>query len=119
MATQALRRLPTLPVTFSSSGFSSTYTWSIYVPTVPEQTMRITEVLPYSSGNTNSPAYNPLGRPLPESNSVSYDQYVEIVNFGSSTKSINKFESTSATVPHRVAQVAPGRENRLVPAIRR
>jgi len=80
---------PTLPVSFSSSGFNSTYTWSIYVPTVTEQNLRITEVLPYASSVSNSPAFNPLGRSLPESNSVSYDQYVEIVNFGGSPVGIN------------------------------
>ena len=92
----------TLPVTFSSSGFSSTYSWTIYVPTTVEQSIRITEVLPFASSNTNSPAYNPLGRSLPESSSVSYDQYVEIVNASGGTVGINHWSiGNGSTVLHQ------------------
>ncbi len=81
--------VPNMTANFSSSGFTSTYTWSIYVPTTDEQSVRITEVLPFSAGDTNSPAYNPLGRALPEVNPVANDQYVEFVNGSGDTLHIN------------------------------
>ena len=84
---------PTMPVTFSSSGFNSTYSWTIYVPTVDEQQVRITEVLPFASGDPTSPAYNPLQRAkgvgTTGADSAGNDQYVEIVNASPDTLPIN------------------------------
>ncbi len=85
---------PSLSASFSSSGASAPYTWSIYVPTADEQNVRITEVLPFSSSDSSSPAYNPLQRSTGDGNAN--DQYIEIANLNASdTVPINHWTISS------------------------
>jgi hypothetical protein len=85
---------PTLTASFSSSGYSATYSNLnvIYVPTTNEQNMRITEVFANPTSNTNAPAFDPLLRPLPETGNPSVnDEYIEIVNFNNTSNNINRW----------------------------
>jgi hypothetical protein len=59
--------------------WTSTNYWTIYVPTNYEQQIYITEFLPFSSGSSNSPAFNPLKRAV-DTNNFANDRYVEIAN---------------------------------------
>jgi hypothetical protein len=67
-----------LQYTISSGTF--TYNWTVYVPTTDEQNVRITEVLPSPTSNSNSPAYNPLKRPNGAAAVIANDEYVEITS---------------------------------------
>lgn len=60
---------------------TSTNIWNIYVPTLDEQQVFITEFLANPSSNTNSPHFNPLHRAdVPTNNITVYDEYLEIAN---------------------------------------
>jgi hypothetical protein len=62
---------------------TGTNTWSVYVPTVSEQSIFISEVFSSPTTNTNSPAFNPLHRAADTNNVAANDQFVEIANLGS------------------------------------
>lgn len=86
---------PSLTASFTSSGFVGAYTNlnTIYVPNPGEQNIRISELLSSPTSNTNSPAYDPLNRPKPETGTIAVnDQYVELVNANSSgSQNINRW----------------------------
>lgn len=69
----------------STSGFTSTNYWSVYVPTAEEQKMAITEFLANPTSNTNLPNFNPLHRPTDTIGVSTNDEYIEVVNRSTST----------------------------------
>ncbi len=69
----------------STSGFSSTNYWNVYVPTADEQKMAITEFLANPTSNTNLPDFNPLHRPTDTLGISTNDEYIEIVNLSTGT----------------------------------
>lgn len=64
--------------------------WTLYVPSEPEQRVRISEYLPNPTTRTNAPGFNPLQRgDWPPANDevlvsklTSWDEFVEVVNLG-------------------------------------
>jgi len=69
----------------STSGFTGTNYWNIYVPTADEQKMAITEFLANPTSNTNLPDFNPLHRPTDTLGISTNDEYIEIVNLSAGT----------------------------------
>ncbi len=63
--------------------WSSTNVWNIYVPTPVEQKVFISEFLAFASGDSNSPAFNPLQRQV-DTGSFGNDRYIEIANLSGS-----------------------------------
>jgi hypothetical protein len=85
-----------LASSYSSSGVTSTNTWNIYVPSTDEQQVYITEVFASPTSNTNSPAYNPLLRGVPDTNNIAVnDQYIEIANVSANSVPINNWRIVS------------------------
>ena len=86
-------------------------TWSVYVPTPVEQVVFINEFLANPVSDTNSPAYNPLQRSLPWTNSNlgTWDEYVEIANLSAADVDLwNWSLSDAVRVRHRFYTGGPG-----------
>lgn len=69
----------------STSGFTGTNRWNVYVPSPAEQKMAITEFLANPTTNTSAPNFNPLHRSTDTIGIVTNDQYIEVVNLSSGT----------------------------------
>ena len=68
----------------STSGNSFNNSEAVYVPTVDEQKMAITEFLANPTTNTSAPNFNPLQRATDTINVSANDQYIEVANFSGS-----------------------------------
>jgi hypothetical protein len=94
---------PYLMATYSSSGVTSSNGWNLYIPTLTEQGVYITEVFSSPTTNTTSPAFNPLKRTYGTNNPAVNDQYVEFANISGSSTSINRWtlQDGSGNVLHQ------------------
>ena len=59
---------------------TNTAVWNVYVPTVAEQGVVLTEYLANPTAATTAPFFNPLRRDPPASNPGTQDEYLELVN---------------------------------------
>ncbi len=55
--------------------------WRVYLPTVAEQQVVVTEFLANPSGNPTSPVFNPLQRASAADRPTQHDEFLELVNF--------------------------------------
>jgi hypothetical protein len=78
--TDAGNNYPVQLAVSTSTGSSYTETINIYVPTLQEQQIAITEFLVNPTTNTSLSFYNPLKRATAVSGIATNDEYVEIVN---------------------------------------
>jgi hypothetical protein len=71
----------TVALVSTVGGSAFTNYWSVYVPSLDEQQIYITEIFANPTTNRASPAFNPLQRGNPDINNVAVnDQYIELVN---------------------------------------
>jgi len=80
IAESASNYLATVNVT-STSGNTFANTETVYVPSVDEQKMAISEFLANPTTNASAPHFNPLQRATDIIGTVSNDQYIEVANF--------------------------------------
>ncbi len=70
----------TIELRADNGQLSSAVAWTLYVPTVVEQQVIVSEFLANPPSSTNHPCYNPLMRDPPVSQTGVQDEYIELVN---------------------------------------
>ncbi|MDB6111047.1 MAG: hypothetical protein JWR69_2797 [Pedosphaera sp.] len=99
----------TIALRMANSSVVTTNTWTVYVPTLVEQKIYISEFLANPTSDSNSPSYNPLHRPSVQVTSVTTaDEYVEIANLsGTDVDLYNWSIADAVSVRHRFFNGAP------------
>ncbi len=65
-----------------NSAATNIVSWRIYVPSLAEQQIVLTEFLANPASSINAAHFNPLHRESPASNPSVHDEYIELVNLG-------------------------------------
>jgi len=81
---------------------TNTTSWKIYVPTVAEQQVILSEFLANPATTNTAPHFNPLKRAEPAPNPSYQDEYVELANLGSADVNLLRWSiSDSSALRHR------------------
>lgn len=72
-------------------------TWRIHVPTPGERAVVLTEFLANPTGVSTLPTYNPLRRNPPSPRPTQHDEYLELVNFGSTPVNLEGWRFRDST----------------------
>jgi hypothetical protein len=72
-------------------------TWRVHVPTPGERAVVLTEFLPNPTGVSTLPTYNPLRRDPPSPRPTQHDEYLELVNFGSTAVNLEGWRFRDST----------------------
>jgi hypothetical protein len=102
----------TIALRMDNDSVVTTNTWTVYVPTLVEQKIYISEFLANPTADSNSPSYNPLHRPNVQVASVTTaDEYVELVNLsGTDVDLYNWSIADAVSVRHRFFNGAPSEQ---------
>ena len=81
---------------------TNTTSWKIYVPSVAEQQVILSEFLANPATTNTAPHFNPLKRAEPAPNPSYQDEYVELANLGSADVNLLRWSiSDSSALRHR------------------
>lgn len=89
----------------SNRGATNRATWTIYVPTLVEQQIIVSEFLANPATTNTAPHFNPLHRTEPAPSPSAQDEFVELVNASERDVDLQNWTvSDSTQVRHRFAQ---------------